>query len=99
MRDKSQRVLGVGNKVKGAMQSLIDRLDNIPKKDLRRWNKTVDNIKNKRLFDNARSAKLQNYLDRIEKRTMKDASERLKRPHFLFSCNQSNNQKTRRSTK
>ena len=57
---------------------MIYGLKSIPKKALRRWSKTVDDIKNKRLFDNARSSNLQISLERIPRKTMKEASERLK---------------------
>ena len=60
------------------MQSLINGLKNIPKKALRRSRKSVDDIKNKRPSDNARSAKLQNSLDKIQRRIMNDTTERLK---------------------
>ena len=60
------------------MQSLINGLKNIPKELLRRWSKTVDDIKSKRLFDNPRSSTLQISLERIQRETMKEAAERLK---------------------
>ena len=41
MRDASQRVLGGGIKIKGAMQNLIYGLKSIPKKEFRRWSKTA----------------------------------------------------------
>ena len=40
------------------------------------WNKTVDEIKNKRLYNNTRSAKLLNALEKIQRRTMKEAADR-----------------------
>ena len=40
--------------------------------------KTVDDINNKRLYENASSAELQNSLDRIQRKTMKDTTERFK---------------------
>ena len=49
------------------MQSLINGLKNISKKALRRWNKTVDDINNKRLYDNERSAKLLSELENIQR--------------------------------
>ena len=77
-RDSSQRILGGGNKIKGQLQTLINGLSNIPKKALRRWAKTVQDTKDKKLFDGARSAKLQLSLVRILRRTMKEAHERVK---------------------
>ena len=77
-RDASQRILGGGSKIKGAMQSLINGLKNIPKKALRKWKQIVQDIKDKKLYDNTRSLKLNIVLDRIHRRTMKDAHERIK---------------------
>ena len=77
-KDCTQRILGGGNKIKGQLQTLINGLNNIPKKALRQWAKTVQDIKDKKLFDGARSAKLLNSLERIQRRTMKDSHERVK---------------------
>ena len=77
-RDTSQRILGGGNVIKGALNNVINGLKNIPKKALRNWSKAVQDIKEKKLFDNARSAKLQNTLERIPRRTLKEAAERIK---------------------
>ena len=38
----------------------------------------VQDIKDKKLFDNTRSAKLQNQLEKIPRRTMKEAHERIR---------------------
>ena len=56
------------------MQSLINGLKNISKKALRRWNKTVDDINNKRLYDNERSAKLLNKFERFREEHLKNMS-------------------------
>ena len=76
MSDPSQRVLGGGYNVKGAMQSLINGLKNIPMKALRRWNKTFDDINNKRLYDNERSGKLLSELEKFQRRTPKEYVDR-----------------------
>ena len=65
LRNTSQRVIGGGNVIKGALKNLINGLRNIPKKALRKWQKFVEDVKNKKLFDGARSAKLKNFLDNI----------------------------------
>ena len=77
-RDASQRIIGGGDLIKGALQNVINGLKNIPKKALRKWNKTVQDIKDKNLFDNARSEKLLNSLEKLPRRTLKQAAERLK---------------------
>ena len=77
-KDAAQRILGDGNKVKGAVKNIVNGLKNVPKKALRNWNKTTQEIKEKKLFDNARSAKLLNSLEKIPRRTLKEAAERIK---------------------
>ena len=76
-RDASQRILGGGSKIKGALQTLVAGLKNIPRKSLRRWKQTVQDIKDKKLYDNARSAKLQVVLERIPKRKTRDCVQRI----------------------
>ena len=78
IRNTSQRILGGGNVIKGAMASLINGLRNIPKKALRNWKNRVEDIKNKKLFDNARTSKLLNALVKIPRRTLKETHERIK---------------------
>ena len=77
-RDASQRILGGGNAIKGKLQTLINGLNNVPKNALRKWRKVIQDIKDKKLFDNARSAKLQLSLERIPRRTMKESHERIR---------------------
>ena len=77
-RDAAQRILGGGNAIKGKLQTLINGLNNIPKNALKKWRQVVQDIKDKKLFDNTRSAKLQNHLEKIPRRTMKEAHERLR---------------------
>ena len=64
--------------IKGKLQTLINRLRNIPKNALRKWAKVVQDIMDKKLFDNARSSKLLILLERIPRRTMKEAHERVR---------------------
>ncbi|OMJ87657.1 hypothetical protein SteCoe_10583 [Stentor coeruleus] len=58
IRDATQRIIGGGNKIKGALQSIITRLKIIPLNALIRWSKTVKLINEKKLMDNVRSEKL-----------------------------------------
>ena len=57
---------------------LVNGLNNVPKNALRKWRKVVQDIKDKKLFDNTRSAKLQNSLEKIPRRTMKETHERFR---------------------
>ena len=77
-RGASQRILGGGSVIKGILQTLINGLKNIPKNALRKWRKIVQDIKNKKLFYNIRSPKLQNALERIVRKSMKEANESFK---------------------
>ena len=77
-RDASQRILGVGSVIKGKVQTLINGLKNIPKNALGKCRKDVQDIKDKKLFDNATCTKLQNSLERIVRNSMKEAHERVK---------------------
>ena len=58
-RDASQKVLGGGSVIKRKLKTLINGLKNVPKNALRNWAKIVQDIKDKKLFENARSSKLQ----------------------------------------
>jgi len=78
LRNANQRIIGGGNVIKGAMTSIINGLKNVPKKNLKRWRIIVEDIQKKRLFDNARTAKLQNALSKIPVRTLKESVERVK---------------------
>ncbi|OMJ89188.1 hypothetical protein SteCoe_8740 [Stentor coeruleus] len=83
-RDTTQRILGGGNKVKGCLENIVTGLKSIPKKALRKWVKVVQDIKDKKLFDNARCYKLQISLERIHRRTMKEAADRC--VGFIFAA-------------
>jgi hypothetical protein len=83
MRDASQRIIGEGSKVKGAMQSLINALKMIPKNALKTWLRTVQAIRDRKLYDNTRSFKLQIRLEGIHKRSMREAYERISGRSFL----------------
>ena len=101
IRDSTQRIIGQGDKVKGAMQNIVNGLKNIPKKALRNWNKTVQNIKEKKLFDNARSAKLLNSLEKIQRRTLKESTDKIRNvlsnlPHAKLSLMRLNDFSKRR---
>lgn len=77
MRDAAQRVLGEGEKVKGALKSIISNLKRKTHDAYNKWKKFIDDIKLKKQIDNTRAQKLKNSLDRIPKRSLKDASERI----------------------
>ena len=77
MRDATQRILGDGNKVKGAIKKIYSAMQRMPKVALEKWKKYIIACKNKDFFDNLRSAKLLNCLSRIPIRRTRDASQRI----------------------
>ena len=79
----SQIIQGDGDKVKGALKCIVSGLKNVPRKSLRSWVHKVEDIKHKNLFDNARTAKLKNALERLLRRTTKDTTERIKGVLFV----------------
>ena len=83
LRNSSQRIVGGGNVVKGALQKVVNGLRSIPKKALRSWRKYADDVKNKKLLDGTRSQKLKNVLSNLPRRTVRESYERIKGVMFL----------------
>ena len=79
MWDDTQRILGNGNKVKGAIKKIYSAMQKMPKLALEKWRKYVIACKNKDFFDNLRSARLLNCLSRIPTRRTKDAKDSRRR--------------------
>ena len=75
LRDATQRIIGGGDKIKGAIQNLVSGFRNIPAMALVKWNKYVTEVKERKLLDNFRSekvkSKLSNLLLRSLRRTFK----------------------------
>ena len=76
-KDTVDRLIGEGDKVKGALKSIINSLKKLTANAFWKWKKAVDNIKSKNILDNVRSQKLKNALTKIPNRTLRDGFERI----------------------
>ncbi|OMJ93792.1 hypothetical protein SteCoe_3113 [Stentor coeruleus] len=77
LKDAHDRIYGDGNKVKGAIKSIISAIKQRPREVLRLWKGFVEACKQKGIFDNLRSQRLEISLDRIPRRKLKDAVQRI----------------------
>ena len=62
LRDTTQRILGEGDQVKGAIRKVFITLQKKPKTAFEKWKKYLEGLKHKDFFDNLRSSKLQKVL-------------------------------------
>lgn len=77
LRDATQRIIGGGNKIKGAIQNIVSGLKNIPTMALLRWSKYTSEVKEKRLLDNFRSEKLRSKLSNLVRRSLRRTFKRI----------------------
>ncbi|OMJ81595.1 hypothetical protein SteCoe_17904 [Stentor coeruleus] len=77
LKDSYNRILGDGSFVKGAIRRLLAGLMKIPKNSIEKWKKYIQMCKAKTIFDGMRSQKLKNTFERMSRRTLKDASNRI----------------------
>ena len=77
IKDCCARVLGGGDKIKGAIKSIISRIIKMPKVALYKWKNYIVACNSKTLFDGIRSHKLNICLTRIPRRVIKDVSQRI----------------------
>ena len=54
-KDATQRIIGQGDKITGAIRSLENKIKNIPRDALRRWKDHINRIKTGQMFDNLRT--------------------------------------------
>jgi hypothetical protein len=76
LNDSMERIIG-GDKVRGALQKMIHRVEKMPKEAYDRWWNFVLNCRNKGLHDEIRAQKLKNALSRIPRRALNDSIERI----------------------
>ncbi|OMJ79726.1 hypothetical protein SteCoe_20206 [Stentor coeruleus] len=76
-RDTFKRIVGDGNAVKGAIQSVMAKIIRRPKGALKAWSKYVLDSKEKVLLTNCKSEKLRNALGRIPRRMLKNVFQRI----------------------
>ena len=72
-----QGILGGGDKVKGALNSIVRQIEKKPKIALKKWAKAVEEIKHGLLFDACRTEKLKSALHRVPRRLLKDSLMRV----------------------
>ena len=77
VRDSFQRITGSGDKVKGALKSLIRSVEKKKKVSLETWKIYIAKCKHGDLMDEVRSHKLKMHLSEIEKRCMREAFQRI----------------------
>ena len=77
MRDASQRILGDGDKIKGALKELEVKIKQIPREALSIWKNYNLKVKEGKFLDNLRAQILEKTLNQIPLRTMRDASQRI----------------------
>ena len=70
-KDATQRIIGQGDKITGAIRSLENKIKNIPRDALRRWKDHINRIKTGQMFDNLRAQQLKNSLARLTLRTLR----------------------------
>lgn len=83
LRNCLYRIVSSGGKIKDAMQGMVNGLKNIPKKALKRWNKTVLEIAAHEMKMNLKGAQIFPIMKRVLQRTVKDVGSRIKGDIFL----------------
>ena len=77
LRSVSERILGEGNLIKGAIRRISLAIQKKPKLAFEQWKKFIEGVHKKMFYDSARSVKLQICLQGIVRRTERDASLRI----------------------
>ena len=77
VKDSIQRLIGSGNKIKGALKELEVKLKSIPREALSQWKKYAIKVREGRFLDNLRAQRLEKTLIQIPSRTIKDTIQRI----------------------
>ena len=77
IKDATQRIIGEGDKILGMLKNLEAKCRKIPLTALRKWKEFVNDVNNKRIFDNSRAKQLSTFLSFIPKRTFRDGHDRI----------------------
>ena len=77
LRDADQRIIGNGDKIKGAIKELEVKIKQIPREALAIWKKYIQKIKEGEILDNLKAQKLQFTLSQIPIRVLKDSTQRI----------------------
>ena len=77
MKDGYTRIVGSGNKVRGVVKSILASIKKRPRNALKKWAKFAEDCDRKVLMDSVRSQKMNGTLNRIPRRTIKNALQRI----------------------
>jgi hypothetical protein len=86
MNDAMNRIIGGGDKLKGAMRRIMLKVQNDSNNAFYRWKDWLNQVKNKQLFDNLRTQKLRNHLAKIPVPTMRKAFDDIVKDDKLRSA-------------
>ena len=77
LKGASDRILGDGSRIKGALRGLLKKLMEKPKVSLQKWRLYVEAVKKGKVLDAVRAQKLAACLTRIPARILRDANDRI----------------------
>ena len=77
LKDGYSRIIGNGNKVKGAVKSVLMGIKKRPRIAIKKWLKFAEDCEKKVLLDSARSHKLNNCIIRLPRRVLNDCYQRV----------------------
>ena len=77
LRDCSQRIIGEGNKIKGAIKECFQRLNRLPKLYIEKWKKYIQLVACKSFLDSLKTEKLKNLLQNIVKLKLRGYYQRI----------------------
>ena len=77
IKDSTQRIIGNGNKIKGALKELENKIKQIPRDAISIWRNYNLKVKEGLVLDNLKAQKLSITLKEIPLRTIKDSIQRI----------------------
>lgn len=77
LKDAHDRIIGEGDKLKGALRTIMHTYKNAPKQAFDKWKKLPQDVSDKKLLSALHANKLRNALRSIITPTLKDATDRI----------------------
>ena len=77
LRNAERRIVGAGDIIKGALTNMVENLKRKPRNALRMWKNYVTDCDSRKILDSLRTQKLKEALNRVPKRTLRDAVQRI----------------------
>ena len=71
LKDAVARIIGQGDKVKGMLKNLDNKLKKIPRDALKNWKDFNENVKRGAILDGLKARELKHLLEKIPLRTLK----------------------------